>query len=114
MKRLTGLLVAVLVCAATTLIGLTVATSAGTIGMSGDYDMPLEQTQKFTTAAALKLGGKPAGQDSYQIPVLPWVSTTVQATVTAKSTGSHVELYGHATKVKELKKLLDDKFPPLR
>ena len=114
MKRLIGLLVAVLVCSIATMIGLTVTTSAGTIGMGGDYDMPPEQTQRFTAAAALKLGGKPVGQDSYQLPVLPWVSTTVKATVTAKSTGSHVELYGHATKVKELKKLLDEKFPPIR
>lgn len=112
-RRLLGLLVALTVCALSTLIGLTVFTAAGTVGIGGDYDMPPPQTEKFVAAAATKLNGKP-GPDAgtYSIPVLPWSSVTVKATVTPKSTGSHVELYGHATKVKELKQLLDRQLPP--
>jgi Flp pilus assembly protein CpaB len=113
MKRLVGLFVAVLVCGLASVIGLTIATAASPIGLSSDYDMPPEQTQKFIAAAALKLGGKATGADSYQVPVLPWSSTTLKATVTPKGSGSHIEFNGHATKLKELKKLLDEKFPPL-
>lgn len=112
-RRLLGLLVALTVCALSTLIGLTVFTAAATVGIGGDYDMPPPQTETFVTTAATKLGGKP-GPDTgtYRIPVLPWSSVTVKATITPKSTGSHVELYGHATKVKELKQLLDRQLPP--
>jgi hypothetical protein len=114
MKRwLLGVFVALTVCALSTLIGLTVFTAAGTVGIGGNYDMPPTQTEKFVTAAANKLGGKPGPEAStYKIPVLPWSSVTIKATVTPKSTGSHVELYGHATKAKELKQLLDRQLPP--
>lgn len=113
MKRLLGLIVAVAVCALFTVIGLTIATAAGTIGVGANYDMPPAQTQKFVAAAANKLGGKPANQDSsYLLPVLPWSSVTIKASVTPKSTGSHVEFYGHATKLKEFKQLLDRQLPP--
>ena len=113
MKRLLGVLIAVAVCAVFTVIGLTIATAAGTIGVGADYDMPPAQTQKFITAAANKLGGKPTlEKSSFLLPVLPWSSVTIKASVTPKSTGSHVEFYGHATKIKEFKKLLDRQLPP--
>jgi hypothetical protein len=114
MKRLLGAAVALLVCALSTVIGLTVFTSAGTIGLGGDYDMAPELTQKFVATAATKLGGKPGTEPgSYQIPLLPWSSATVTATLSPKLAGCHVELTGHATKVKALKQLLDRQLPPL-
>ena len=114
MKRLIGLLVAVAVCAAITLLSLTIATSAATIGVEGHYDMPPAQTQQFLGAAAQKLGGKPTEPGSYAIPVLPWSTVTVKATVAPQGEGSRVTFYGHATKLKELKQLLDKQLPPLK
>ncbi|WP_309716715.1 hypothetical protein [Armatimonas sp.] len=114
MKRFIGLLVAVVICAVITLLSLTIATSAATIGMEGSYDMPPAQTQQFLGAAAQKLGGKPAEPGSYTIPVLPWSTVTLKATVTPQAEGSRVTFYGHATKLKELKQLLDKQLPPLK
>ena len=114
MKRFIGLLVAVMICAVITLLSLTIATSAATIGMEGSYDMAPAQTQQFLGAAAQKLGGKPSEPGSYTIPVLPWSTVTVKATVTPQADGSRVTFYGHATKLKELKQLLDQQLPPLK
>lgn len=113
-RRLLGIAVGIGVCLASTALGLTLLTAAGTIGIAGDYDMPPAQTRQFVVTAAQKLGGAPgSAPDTFQIPLLPWSRTTIQTTVTENKSGSHVTLSGHATKVKELKSLLDKQLPPL-
>ena len=115
MKRALGFLVGCLVFAVSTVIGLTLATSAGSIGISGSYDMPVSQTRAFVQAGATKLGWQAQpDQNQYDAPVLPWSSTPVTVTVEPQDKGSRVQITGHATRVKELDALLRRQLPLLR
>lgn len=115
LKKPLAFLVGVVVFALTTAAGLTVATSAGTIGIGASYDMPPAQTTAFVGAAAKKLewtvGSEPG---TFVAPLLPWSTATVAVRVSPMGAGSKVELSGHATKVKELDALLRRQLPPLR
>ena len=115
MRRALGFLVGVLVFVVSTLIGLTLATSAGTIGVSGSYDMPVSQTRAFVQAGTRKLGWQAQSeQNQFDAPVLPWSRTTITVTVEPQGKGSHVQMTGHATRVKELDALLKRQLPLLR
>ena len=115
MKRARVILVGLVVFVTATMLGLTLFTAAGTIGIGGNYDMPPAQTQTFVQAAARKLNWLPDSDPvRFLAPVLPWVQAQIEVRVEARGKGSHVEITGHATKVKELDNLLKRQLPALQ
>lgn len=115
MKKLIGVVVGLLVFVVSTLAGVTFFLSSSSIEVSGNYDLPPVQTKTFVQAASRKLGWQASRQpDEFDASVLPWSKATVTVTVEPKDKGSHVQIKGHATKVRELDTLLKRQLPPLQ
>jgi hypothetical protein len=99
---------------------------AGVVGIGGTYDMAPSQVKDFVKAAATRQGWEPGVRTSvgafpkpgeeqldYSVPLLPWMTAHVTVQLWPEKSGTGVQVTGHATKVKELKSVLDAQLPVL-
>jgi hypothetical protein len=106
--------------------GLSLSKMAGVVGVGASYDMDPAQVKAFVAAAAIKKGWKPVEpiersaepkpgemQSDFSADLLPWMTARLRVNLTPEKNGTHVQISGHATKVKELKASLDDQLPAL-
>ena len=105
-------------------VGLTITSSAGVIGMGRGFLGSVTEAEAAVTTVATDRGwakvqptmraAEPtegARELAFLAKVLPWSSVEIDVTIAPRDDGAQVDVYGHAGMAKEMVRGLDERYP---
>lgn len=124
LARVTKIATGVVLLAAGAMVGLTITSSAGVIGMGRGFLGSVTEAEAAVTTLATELGWakvqptmhaaaptEGARELAFLAKILPWSSVEIDVTIAPVDDGAQVDVGGHAGMVKELVRGLDERYP---